>query len=151
MHRPTKLARGGVHASLASLEPGSTQTRERSTIALLTIALAALAVPVLLAPIPPLLDYPNHLVRLWLIAGGANSPPLSEMYAVSWSSAYTNVGIDYLGAALGRFLPIVPLGSVLVVLALVLPPLGAVALIALYSGARTGGRWLSPSSPGTPR
>jgi len=91
-------------------------------------ALATLAVPVLLVAIPPLLDYPNHLVRLWLIAGGAENPPLAKMYAVSWGSAHTNVGIDYLGALLGRLIPAVPLGSFFVVLALVLPPLGALAL-----------------------
>jgi hypothetical protein len=50
------------------------------------------------------------------------------MYAVSWSSAFTNVGIDYLGAVLGNFIPAVPLGSLLVLLAVVLPPLGAAAL-----------------------
>jgi len=95
---------------------------------LLAGSLAALAVPVLLAPIPPLLDYPNHLVRLWLITGGTGSPPLSQMYAVSWGSAHTNVGIDYLGALLGTFIPAIPLGSLFIALALVLPPLGAVAL-----------------------
>lgn len=68
---------------------------------LLIGSLALLAVPVLVARIPPLLDYPNHLVRLWLVTGGADAPPLSQMFAVSWGSAFTNVGIDYLGALLG--------------------------------------------------
>jgi hypothetical protein len=103
-------------------------TGERCVLLLLAGSLAALAVPVLLAPIPPLLDYPNHLVRLWLISGGTGSPPLSQMYAVSWGSAHTNVGIDYLGALLGTFIPAIPLGSLFIALALVLPPLGAVAL-----------------------
>jgi hypothetical protein len=94
-----------------------------------------LGVPVALAPIPPLLDYPNHLVRLWLIAGGAQIEPVSRMYAVSWTSAYTNVGIDYLAALLGLIVPAVPLGSFLVLLSLLLPPLGAVALNrALFGG-----------------
>ncbi|MFH0350795.1 MAG: hypothetical protein ACHBMF_02515, partial [Chromatiales bacterium] len=40
-----------------------------STAILLTIAVMSLAVPVLVVDIPPLLDYPNHLTRYWLIAG----------------------------------------------------------------------------------
>jgi len=98
------------------------------TPGLLMLALAGLALPVWLVAIPPLLDYPNHLVRLWLITGGADIAPLSKMYAVSWSSAFTNVGIDYLGALLGRVVPAVQLGSLFLLLALVLPPLGAAAL-----------------------
>ncbi len=96
--------------------------------ALLAVALAGLALPVAVAAIPPLLDYPNHLVRIWLIAGGAKIEPLSRMYEVSWTGAYTNVGIDYLAALLGLVIPAVPLGSCLVLLSLVLPPLGAIAL-----------------------
>jgi hypothetical protein len=50
------------------------------------------------------------------------------MYAVSWGTAHTNVGIDYAGAVIGRFVPATVLGSALVLLALMLPPLGAIAL-----------------------
>jgi hypothetical protein len=111
------------------------ETHHRPIAILLATVLAALAVPVALAGIPPLLDYPNHLVRLWLIAGGAEIEPLSRMYAVSWASAYTNIGIDYAGALLGMLVPAVPLGSLFVLLALVLPPLGAVVLNrALFGG-----------------
>jgi hypothetical protein len=109
-----------------------------ATSALLMLTLAGLTVPVCLAAIPPLLDYPNHLVRLWLIAGGVDIAPLSKMYAVSWGSAFTNVGIDYLGAALGRLVPAVQLGSTFLLLALVLPPLGAVAL---HRAAFGGAHW----------
>jgi hypothetical protein len=95
---------------------------------LLLASVATLALPVLVAGVPPLLDYPNHLVRLWLISGGAETPPLSQMFAVSWGSAHTNVGIDYVGAVIGRFIPATTLGSALVLLALVLPPAGAITL-----------------------
>lgn len=110
------------------LAPRSTDARPRWVTWLLASCLAALALPVVLASVPPLLDYPNHLVRLWLITGGANDAPLSQMYSVAWGSAYTNVGIDYLGAVLGKAVPAVPLGSALIFFALVLPPLGAAAL-----------------------
>jgi hypothetical protein len=113
---------------VAGAAPNAAEPDRQATAAALATALAALAVPVWLVAIPPLLDYPNHLVRLWLIAGGADSAPLSKMYAVSWGSAFTNVGIDYLGAVLGRIVPAVQLGSFLLLLALLLPPLGAAAL-----------------------
>jgi hypothetical protein len=119
----------------ADTEPGRTRTHRLAMRALLALALASLALPVAAAAIPPLLDYPNHLVRIWLIAGGAEIEPLSRMYAVSWTGAYTNVGIDYLAAVLGLVVPALPLGSLLVLLALVLPPMGAVALNrALFGG-----------------
>jgi len=133
MHHPAQRPSHFEGADAAA--PGSGAREQRVAAWLLAASLVTLAVPVLLASIPPLLDYPNHLVRLWLIAGGADAPPLSHMYAVSWGSAYTNVGIDYLGAVLGRFVPAAALGSGLVWLALVLPPLGAAALNrALFGG-----------------
>jgi hypothetical protein len=91
-------------------------------------SLAAFALPVALVRIPPLLDYPNHLARLWLLAGGAEKPPLSAMYAVDWSGASTNLGIDLLGVTLGRAIGAEILGKLLVAAALILPPLGAALL-----------------------
>lgn len=124
-----------VGAGTAHAVSNRTRTHGLAIRALLTAAVAGLALPVMVAAIPPLLDYPNHLVRMWLIAGGAEIDPLSRMYAVSWTGAYTNVGIDYLAALLGLIVPAVPLGSFLVLLSLVLPPLGAIALNrALFGG-----------------
>ena len=41
----------------------------------LAVAAAVLVlVPVLSVAMPPLLDYPNHLVRYWLLSGGAAPP-----------------------------------------------------------------------------
>ena len=34
------------------------------------------------------LDYPNHAVRIWLLAGGAKAEPLSHIYAVDWQAAW---------------------------------------------------------------
>ncbi len=41
----------------------------------IALAFSALVIPALLFPVPPLLDYPNHLARLWLLSGGADQPP----------------------------------------------------------------------------
>ena len=128
MHQAPLAEQPKIGASADALAPIAGSSYRRLTAILLIIAFAGLTIPVVLVEIPPLLDYPNHLVRLWLISGGAEIPPLSDMYAVSWASAHTNVGIDYLGALFGRFVPAVALGSFFVLLALMLPPLGAVAL-----------------------
>jgi hypothetical protein len=91
------------------------------------IALAALLVPVLVARYPTLVDYPNHLARLWLLSGGAGLEPVSRMYRITWDT-FTNIGIDVAGTALGLFLPIQIVGRVLVAAATVLTPLGGVLL-----------------------
>lgn len=95
---------------------------------LLLAALALLAVPVLSVRMPPLLDYPNHFARIWLLAGGAGAPPVSDFYAVDWSNASTNMGIDILAAVLGAALPASVLAPLFLLAALILPPLGAAAL-----------------------
>jgi hypothetical protein len=55
--------------------------------------------------LPPVQDYPNHLARYWLIAGGASAPPTSSMFAVDWRNASTNVGPDLIVALLVTVVP----------------------------------------------
>jgi hypothetical protein len=88
-------------------------------------ALGTLAVPVALVRVPPLLDYPNHLARIWLLAGGIGHPPLDAIYVVDWSGASTNIGIDLLAATIGHLVGGLVLAPLLLVAALILPPLGA--------------------------
>ncbi len=95
---------------------------------LLLAALATLAVPVLALRMPPLLDYPNHFARIWLLAGGADRAPVSSFYAVDWSNASTNMGVDILAALLGQLLPAGVLAPLFLLAALILPPLGAALL-----------------------
>lgn len=94
----------------------------------LVAGLAALAVPVALVRVPPLLDYPNHFARIWLLSGGIDKPPLSAMYVVDWAAAWTNIGIDLIAATVGRGVGADALGPLLIATALALPPLGAALL-----------------------
>ena len=98
----------------------------RVTGACLFLALAGLAIPVLVAPVPPLIDFPNHLARLWLLAGGAAVAPLDTMYAPSWTAS-TNVATDLL-ATLANTQTVTAYARFLVLAAALLPPLGAVLL-----------------------
>ncbi|MBR0682995.1 hypothetical protein GXW74_21060 [Roseomonas eburnea] len=107
-----------------------------SILAALACAVCVLLVPPLLVPLPPLVDYPNHLARLWLIAGHAERPPLDAIYVIDWSRAVTNIGIDLLALGLGRVIGADTVGRLGVVLALLLPVLGTLAL-----GRAVAGRW----------
>jgi len=94
----------------------------------IVVALSTLILPGALTRVPPLLDYPNHLARIWLLGGGIDQPPLNAIYAVDWSGASTNIGVDLLAATLGRLIGGWTLASLLLGAAVLLPSLGAVLL-----------------------
>ncbi|HVZ30484.1 MAG TPA: hypothetical protein VG839_08835 [Asticcacaulis sp.] len=96
------------------------------------------SLPVLAVPMPPLLDYPNHVVRFWLLSGGAQAAPVSRFFAVDWSHTATNIGMDAFAAILGRILPAEIVGRVILGLAGVLPPIGACLVARRLFGRLTG-------------
>ena len=92
------------------------------------LAFIALLVPLLIVGVPPVLDYPNHFARMWLIAGGAQLTPLNQMYAVDWSQASTNIGIDLLAQTFGRLLGAGAVAKTCLMASIVLPCLGCLLL-----------------------
>jgi hypothetical protein len=97
----------------------------------LTSVLAVLLAVALLAPLalvepPPLLDWPNHLARGWLLGGGLDNPMLARMYAPRWA-VIPNLATDLLLPPLLRILPLSVAGGMVLALAVLLPVLGAVA------------------------
>ncbi len=111
----------------ADSPPAAAQGAAWSRICI-ALSLGTLLLPALLAAVPPLMDYPNHLARMWLIAGGAADPQAGRFYLLDWAGTSTNLGLDLVAAALGRGLPLDAMGRLVVAAALVLPPLGAVLL-----------------------
>lgn len=102
----------------------------------LAVTAGVTLVPTLLFPLPPLLDFPNHLARLWLIMGGIHLSPLDRIYAEDWSGIATNIGIDLAAKAFTGVVPPLLLGRILLALAVLLPAVGGVMLSrALF------GRW----------
>ena len=87
--------------------------------------------------LPPLLDYPNHLARYWLIAGGASVPPTSSMFAIDWRHASTNVGGDLIVALLVAIVPYWLAGKLLLVGAFAGPPAAAAWLNKILFGRWT--------------
>lgn len=105
----------------------SAQTGSRLTTALLVVQVLSFLIPVALVSVPPLLDYPNHLARYWLLAGGADHPPLSQIYGVDFN-LLTNIGLDLVARWLGPWVGAGFLGSTFIALAIVLPCIGMAAL-----------------------
>ncbi len=84
--------------------------------------------PFLLGEVPPLTDYPNHLARYWLIAGGARDPAMAAVYRVDWGNAVTNIGVDRMVAFLAPLASGLVLGHLAAVAGAVLAPAGVLAL-----------------------
>jgi hypothetical protein len=127
--RPTEACAARAQPPLAS----------RSLARWAWLACAALGLAVLLAPFlvvdtPAVLDYPNHLARFFILAHPAD-PVLSKIYAPHWA-LLPNVGMDLLGQALMRALPVHVAGRLLLAMSLMAPVAGAV----LYARAAFG-RW----------
>ena len=99
----------------------------RLTRAAVFIALASLVVPFLVADIPPLADYPNHLARMYLHGGGIADAPVSGMYRMAWDTM-TNIGVDLAAALLAPLIGWAFLGRILATLAAILPPIGGALL-----------------------
>ncbi len=99
-----------------------------SARAALALSFLTLLGPFLAAEIPPLTDYPNHLARFWLLAGGAADPALSGYYRVDWSLASTNIGVDAAVAALAPWVSAMASGRLAMILAAILPPIGLLVL-----------------------
>ncbi|RED32567.1 hypothetical protein BJ123_11244 [Rhodopseudomonas thermotolerans] len=92
-------------------------------------AAAAALLIVLLAPfltidVPPVLDYPNHLARYFVLAH-PDDPMLSQIYAPHWR-ILPNLGMDVLGAALLKVTSVHVGGRILLALSLLMPVIGAV-------------------------
>ena len=126
LHRNASGYRRGIAFLLAQVS--AALSRQALPLACIVLALGTLVVPVALTHMPPLLDYPNHLARIWLLAGGIDHAPLDAMYAADWSGASTNIGIDVIAVTLGRLIGGWTLAPLLLAAAVLLPPLGAVLL-----------------------
>src|SRR4051812_31996957 len=88
---------------------------------------AGLLLPLFVVEIPPVLDYPNHLARVWLLSMAPPDPTLSCMYAPDWH-LLPNLAIDAIMPPLLHVLPLYVAGRLMLAATLLLPVVGAVAL-----------------------
>ena len=96
-----------------------------------------LLAPLLVVDVPPLLDYPNHLARAFVLASLPRDAVLARFYAPHWT-IIPNLALDLIAPPLMHVLPVHVVGRLLIAAAVLLPVLGAVA----YNTA-LGGRWWS--------
>jgi hypothetical protein len=87
----------------------------------------ALITPLFVTTIPPLLDYPKHLMHLAVLATGSRDLDLAQLYAMDWHGG-PNLGMDMVVPLLVQIIPLTVAGKIFLALALILPLLGTVAL-----------------------
>ena len=97
---------------------------------------ATLLGPLLIADVPPLLDYPNHLARFVLLAAGPDDPVLGPVFTPHWA-IIPNLAADVIGPTLLRLLPVHVAGRCLVGGILLLNMAGVVALHRSLFGRRS--------------
>ncbi len=89
-----------------------------------TALAVALALPFFLVDVPPVLDYPNHLARYFVLAH-PDDPVLSQMYSPRWG-LMPNLGMDVLGAGLLKVVDVHVGGRLLLELSAFTPVVGVV-------------------------
>lgn len=92
-----------------------------------------LLAPLLLTDVPPLLDYPNHLARMVILAANGADPILARFYTPRWG-IIPDLAIDAVTPMLLWVLPVHVAGRIMLGLVVLLPVLGTVA----YSRAVLG-------------
>ncbi len=95
---------------------------------LVAIAVLFCSIPVFAVTLPPLTDYPNHLVRFWLLGDGQTEPHVSVFYKADWNNALTNVCVDYIAAVAGSIIPVEVVAKCFLIISAVAAPLGAALL-----------------------
>lgn len=121
-----------------SAPPGAPHRRHRpggaaSRWLVALLAAGLLVLPLFFATIPPLMDYPNHLARIYVLAFAAHDPVLSRIYAAQWS-IIPDLGIDIVMPPMLKIMPVYLAGRVMLGAVLLLPVAGA----AVYSRVAFG-------------
>lgn len=82
-----------------------------------------LLLPLAVIEVPPLLDYPNHLARAYILATIDQDPLLAERYQVAWR-ALPNLGFDLVVSFLTPFTGVYMAGQIFLALTIVLSVIG---------------------------
>src|ERR1700712_2549738 len=78
---------------------------DRSVAIVVFVVLAAASLlPVLLTPIPAMVDYPNHLARMYILSRNG-TPDANPYYEVAWA-LYPNLAMDLLIPQMARLISV---------------------------------------------
>ncbi len=100
---------------------------------LFCLALALAAVPVFSTVLPPLVDYPNHLARMHILAEGGAAPLLDQFYQIHWAPL-PNLAMDLIVPTLARIMPLELAGKLFILLVFLAMAGGAAALNRVLHG-----------------
>jgi hypothetical protein len=107
---------------------GWTWIEQRWLLATLYAALTAIALyPVFSVTVPPLVDYPNHLARMHILAHWDNVPELQRNYVTDWK-LHPNMAMDLIVPLLAKVMPIYMAGKLFIAATLLMLLGGTMAL-----------------------
>jgi hypothetical protein len=109
---------GAMPLAVHSPEPaqGSARVARTTLHAALYIALGAITLsPLLWVRVPPLVDYPSHLARMWILVHGADIPELARNYTVHWRRL-PDLAMDLIVPVLSTMMTVEQAGRVFVAL-----------------------------------
>lgn len=109
------------------MTPPSSTHATRIGLAALAACAIILLIPVLITPLPPLTDYPNHLARMWILSGGPDTAAVAAFYRVQFDT-FTNVAMDVIAVTLGRIGGWELAGHTAIGAAVLLPAIGGALL-----------------------
>ena len=113
-----------------SAPPPSRQTRvpRSKMLTALYVLLAAISLyPIFSVTVPPLVDYPNHLARMHILAHSGSLPALRHNYIADWT-LHPNMAMELIVPLLARFMPIYMAGKIFIAAAVLLLLGGTLAL-----------------------
>jgi hypothetical protein len=123
------------HTDLARLRAVEHDLPRGAVAGLLVAVMAAISLPILTHPLPPLSDYVNHLATAHVVDGIRSDGDLQRFYRIEWQ-AIPNLMMDLVVPVLHRFMDIYLAGEIftLSIFAVILS--GTLAL-----GRALNGRW----------
>ena len=111
------IAPDTTEAGARGLTQEDSDTRAWMTPVVYFILTAVTLSPLLWVQVPPLVDYPNHLARMWIIAHHADNAELARNYVIHWR-ILPDMGMDLIVLMLSHVMPVVAAGRVFVGLAM---------------------------------
>jgi hypothetical protein len=103
----------------------ASEGRQVLVVALLLLCISL--TPLVLVHIPPLVDYPNHMARMYILADGGRSAYLRQYYEIHWD-ILPNLAMDVLVPAIAVVVGIEAAGKVFIGLIMALLSSGVFAL-----------------------
>jgi hypothetical protein len=87
-----------------------------SLLGALYLALGAVTLsPLLWVRVPPLVDFPSHLARMWILVHGSEIPALASNYVVHWRLV-PDLAMDLIVPVLSMLIPVEQAGRIFVAL-----------------------------------